>query len=61
MDNRQPAELEQIIHLNNGYRSKPIWMQKENISTYYDYQTDSQCGVPIKSLKELKKELGLDL
>lgn len=59
MNNRLPIELEQTIHPHGGYTSKKLWTQRENISTYYDYPTDSQCGVPIKSLEELREEVGL--
>lgn len=59
MNNRLPIELEQTIHPHGGYTSKKLWTQRGNISTYYDYPTDSQCGVPIKSLEELREEVGL--
>lgn len=59
MNNRLPIELEQTIHPHGGVPGKKLWTQKENMSTYYDYPTDSQCGVPIKSLEELRKEVGL--
>lgn len=52
-------ELEQTIHSHGGAPGKTLWAQEENMSTYYDYSTDRQCGVPIKSLAELRKEVGL--
>lgn len=47
------------IRKYDGYRSKPIWKQPENDSTYYNSELDSQCRVPSKSLEELRKKLGL--
>lgn len=44
----------------DGYRGKPIWKKKENASTYYDVKTDTQCNIPMKTVEELKKELGID-
>lgn len=59
MKNLLPIELEQIIHPHGGAPGTPLWAQEENLSTYYDYSTDRQCSVPIKSLAELRKDVGL--
>lgn len=52
-------DTEQKIHLYDGYQSEPIWKQENNNSTYYNYGVDKQCRVPIRSLEEIKKELGI--
>lgn len=49
----------QRIPLYDGYQGEPVWSQPENNSTYYNYQVDKQCRVPIRSREVLKKELGL--
>ncbi|MDE6406426.1 MAG: hypothetical protein K2M20_12340 [Lachnospiraceae bacterium] len=49
------------IHQYDGYRSKPIWKQPENDSTYYNSELDTQCHVPSRSLKELQEERELEL
>lgn len=50
--------LEFTIHPHGNFDSRPFWVPPTE-STYYDYRLDSQCGVPIKSLEELRKELEL--
>lgn len=57
MKNLLPIDLEQTIHPHGGAPGKTLWAQEENMSTYYDYSTDRQCSVPIKSLAELRKEV----
>lgn len=47
------------IRMRDGYLGEPIWKQAENDSTYYNEILDSQCVVPARSLRELKKELGI--
>lgn len=55
-----PKLIDGGIRLYDGYRGAPIWVSKENDSTYYDNELDSQCVVPaVQSLKELKEELGI--
>lgn len=49
----------QRIHLHDGYQSKPIWKQEKNHSTHYSYELDKQCRVPIRSVEQLKQELGM--
>lgn len=44
----------------DGYKSRPIWTAEGNKSTYYDYNTDTQCYVPTKSAKEVLESLGLE-
>ncbi len=55
-----PVELEHKLHRGDGYRSKPMWSREDNVSTYYDYDTDRQCTVSGSSLKELMQKLGLE-
>ena len=57
MKSRFSIELEQTIHPHGGAPGKTLWAQDENMSTYYDYSTDRQCSVPIKSLAELRNEV----
>lgn len=45
--------------LYDGYVGEPIF-EAPNTSTYYDYKTDRQCTIPLRSREELKKELGLE-
>ena len=45
--------------LFDGYVGEPIF-KAPTTSTYYDYETDKQCTIPLRSREELKKELGLD-
>ena len=45
--------------LYDGYVGEPIF-KAPNTSTYYDYKTDRQCTIPLRSREELKKELGLE-
>ena len=49
----------QKIRLYDGYQGEDIWRQPENDSTYYDYEIDKQCRVPIREDEDLIKELGL--
>lgn len=44
------------IRLYDGYRGKPIWKQPEN-STYYNYEVDKQCKVPLRNLEQFITEL----
>lgn len=55
-----PLELEHKLHRGDGYRSKPMWSQKDNMSTYYDYDIDRQCMFSGSSLKELMQKLELE-
>lgn len=48
----------QQIHLHDGYRNEPFWEDGVN-STYFNYEVDKQCRVPVRSLEEVKKELGI--
>ena len=41
----------------DGYRRDPVWRQPENYSTYYIFQVDKQCKVPIRNIEEVKTEL----
>ncbi len=47
------------VRERDGYIGHHIWEQPDNDSTYYNSILESQCMIPSKSLKELKKELGL--
>ena len=47
------------IRLYDGYCGKPIWKQSENNSTYYNYEVDKQCRVPIAGRDEILAELGM--
>lgn len=49
----------QRIHRGSGYpgHGGRIWRQEDNLSTYYDYQTDQQCKVPICDIETLKEEI----
>lgn len=49
----------QKIRLYDGYQGEDIWSQSENDSTYYDYEIDKQCRIPIRDEDELMTELGL--
>lgn len=49
----------QRIYLYDGYQSEPIWKQEDNNSTYYNYGLDKQCTIPIRSLEQIKAELGI--
>lgn len=42
----------------DGYQTRCLWEQKGD-STYYDYETDRQCRVPLRDVEVLKAELGL--
>lgn len=57
MSNFNPV---QHIRLYDGYRGEDIWKEPQNNSTYYNYQVDKQCGVPLRSREELLKELGIE-
>lgn len=48
------------IYKYDSYIGKPIWSSKENSSTYYDYNVDMQCCVPIHSVQEILKEMSLE-
>lgn len=48
------------IRAYDGYRGEPIWRQPENDSTYYNFEVDTQCRVPLKSREELLKELEME-
>lgn len=48
------------IKAYDGYRGEPIWKQPENDSTYYDFEVDMQCRVPLKSREALLKKLGIE-
>lgn len=52
-------ETIQKIHLYDGYGGEPIFKGFGNYSTYYHQQTDEQCTVPVRSIAEIQKELGL--
>lgn len=57
MKSRLPIELEQTIHPHGGAPGKTLWTQEKNMSTYYDYSTDRQCSVSLKTLAELRTEV----
>lgn len=61
LDREQPIFRIGGITPYDGYRSPPIWIEKENDSTYFDSDLESQCGVPSKSLEELQKEFEIFL
>lgn len=46
------------IHLFDGYQSEPFWKDSD-VSTFYDYEIDKQCRVPIRNIEQVKRELGL--
>lgn len=45
------------LHPYDGYLGEPIWKDRENYSTYYDYMMDKQCRVPIRDISEVEAEL----
>lgn len=45
------------IHPYDGYLGQPFFKTKDNFSTYYDYETDSQCKVPIRDISEVREEM----
>lgn len=47
------------IHLFDGYQSEPFWKDSTD-STFYDYEIDRQVRVPIRSIEQVKKELGIN-
>lgn len=51
-------ETVQRIHPYNGYQKEPFW-KEDGSSTYYNYEIERQCRVPIKSIEEAKKELAI--
>ncbi len=51
-------ERVQRIHPYNGYQNEPVW-KEDGSSTYYNYEIDRQCRIPIKNIEEVKKELGI--
>jgi len=59
MKKREGVGTSQRIRLYDGYRGAPIWKKSENNSTYYNYEVDKQCRVPIGSREELLAEMGL--
>lgn len=60
MQPERTFETAQSIYLYDGYQGNPIWTEKEDCSTYYDFEFDRQCKVPIRDIAELKKELGIN-
>lgn len=60
MEKTTTTDTIQKIRLYDGYRGKPVWKQPENRSTYYNYEIDKQCSVPIRSREEIRKELGIE-
>lgn len=56
------AKMEYIpegIRKYGGQKSEPIWTQDDNKSTFYDYNTDTQCTIPLIGAEELRRELGM--
>lgn len=49
-ENRYVAPI--LTRIGDGYPQKPIWLQKDNVSTYYDYEIDSQYRIPLDKCSE---------
>jgi len=57
MKKRAGGSANNRIRLYDGYRGEPIWKQPENNSTYYNYEVDKQCRVPIPSREDILASL----
>ena len=47
------------IQQYDGYCGRPIWKQPENNSTYYNFEVDKQCKVPLRNIEQVMTELGI--
>lgn len=43
------------IHKYDGYQGKPLFQKGDGSTSYYDWNIDKQCKIPIASEEELKK------
>lgn len=59
MKSREGSNTLYGVRLYDGYRGAPIWKKPENNSTYYNYEVDKQCRVPIRSREQILSELGI--
>ena len=57
----EPIKIVENIKPYDGYCPEPVWIPKEkNTSTYYDYRSDSQVTVPLRSLDKSKDGLVIE-
>lgn len=51
------AETVKELSPFRGETQAELWHSRTNYSTYYDYEIDKQCKVPIRDINEVRAEL----
>lgn len=45
------------IQANTCFSNEPVWVQEDNVSTYYNHVVETQCRVATRSVEEIMKEV----